>query len=57
MSYAMYAVLKVSTDLFTPFTVTLCHLDCHFPKVCNFLPLEPVKVRLDRRTGIFQILS
>jgi len=41
----------------TPFTMTSRHINCHFPKVCNFLSLKPVKVRLDCGTRVLQILS
>lgn len=45
-----------STDLCTPIPMAPRHADRHLPQVSDLLPLEAVKVCLNGRAGVLQIL-
>lgn len=53
---ALTDVEAIGSYLLAPVSVASSHINCHLPKVSNFLTLETVEIRLDRRTRILQVL-
>lgn len=55
MNTSPNAMTKI-TDLFAPVPMYLRQIDGHFPKISDFLPLEPVQVGLQCHGRVFEIL-